>query len=105
MQKLSLTDDEYGQLFEQIANKKYISQIGDNSEFQIGNKTIKGAELKQAILDAQDFMLSNNGHSEANLYNAKIGAFVAKVDNISDIPEEYLKFARENNLPIYIIGR
>ena len=49
-------------------------------------------------------MLTGWSHSEANLYNAKVGAFVAKVDDISQISEEFLKFVRDNNLPIYILG-
>ena len=48
---------------------------------------------------AQDALLGIN-HNEINIYNPQIQAVVAKVDTIEEIPEEFLKFARENEKKI-----
>ena len=101
--ELNLSDDEYTELFEQFAAFKHLSQIKDNEMYTFGDKSIQGSKIKEAIQTAQDSMISEE-QNEANLYNPKVNAFVAKVDSIDEIPQEYLDFAEKYNLPIYLLG-
>ena len=43
-------------------------------------------------------------NNEANLYNPKTEAVVAKVKSMDKIPQKLLDFAQKHNLPIYILG-
>jgi hypothetical protein len=36
--------------------------------------------------------------------NTKIKGLVAKVDKLEDCPEYFLQFAKENDLPIILVG-
>ena len=101
---LGLNDSEYAQLYSQLASKKYITQIKDDEIYTFGDKSFKGSEIKQAVQDASDSIIIKGQFNEANLYNPKINALVAKVDDMSEIPQEYLDFAKEHDLPIYLIG-
>ena len=101
---LGLNDEEYSELFQLFASKKYISQIKDNETYKIGSKTINGKKIKEAIQEAGNNLFNLETHNESNLYNPKINAFVAKVDSIEEIPKEFLKFVREHDLPIYLFG-
>lgn len=101
---LGLNDEEYSELFQLFASKKYISQIKDNETYKIGSKTINGKKIKEAIQEAGNNLFNLETHNESNLYNPKINAFVAKVDSIEKIPKEFLKFVREHDLPIYLFG-
>ena len=98
-QELGLSKEEYAKLYEQLALKQHISQIREDDSYYIDDIELKGEEVLKAIKKAQDSLLSKK-QNEANLYNPKINAFIAKVDSIEEIPEEMLDFAHEYNLPI-----
>ena len=103
-QQLNLSDEEYSELYQMLASKKYLSQILDDKYYTIGDKTLKGYEIKEAITAAGNELFDDLYHNESNLYNPKINAFVAKVKSIEEIPEEFLEFVQAHNLPIYIFG-
>ena len=102
--ELELTDEEYIELYELLASKKYLSQIKDDETYSIKGKNIKGEKIKKAIQKAQDELLNNETNNEINLYNPKINAFIARVNSIDKIPQEYLNFVQEYDLPIYLLG-
>ena len=104
MQILNLSKDEYSKLYEQLAQKQYITQIRKDSIYKIGTKDLKGEDVIQAVIEAQDSILSGR-QNESNLYNPKINAFVARVDKIEEIPDNMLDFAYKHNLPIYLLGK
>ncbi len=101
---LGLSDEQYARLYEQIASKKYISQITDDSVYIVDDIQISGSDLRRAINDAQDGLFNLTWHNETNIYNPKIDAFIAKVDSIEEIPDDFLRFVREHDLPIYLMG-
>lgn len=55
-----------------------------------------------------DLNLDNNEYIELfhmlKSKKSKINAFAAKVNSLDEIPEDFLNFAHEYNLPIYIFG-
>ncbi len=59
---------------------------------------------KKVITKAADGSAFSNEQNESNLYIPKINAFVVKVNSIEDIPEEFLKYVKEHDLPIYLLG-
>lgn len=102
---LSLTDDEYSNLFAQVQKYKYVSQLDNIQEIKIGEKTFTGTQVKTAILEADDLMMTpTKSHNEANLYSPKVNAVIAKVDSLDKVPQELLDFAQAHNLPIYLLG-
>ncbi len=102
--ELELNDEEYIELYELIASKKYLSQIKDDKTYSIKRKRITGKKIKKAIQKAQDELFNKRENNEVNLYNPKINAFVARVNSIDKIPQDYLNFVQKYDLPIYILG-
>ncbi|MCD7878373.1 MAG: hypothetical protein LUG16_00385 [Candidatus Gastranaerophilales bacterium] len=102
--ELNLSDDEYIQLYNQISETRYESQIKDDEIYHAGDKQISGMDIKNAVKKAGDSILQNEKHNEVNIYNPKTKAFIAKTDSIQEIPQSYLDFAFENNLPVFILG-
>lgn len=103
-QELKLTDKEYAILYHTISSKKYLSQIKGN--FKIGKKTIEAQDLTEAIKNAQNHFISKkNGASEICIFTPSIDAVVTKVDSLNQVPQAVLCFAKENNLPIYLLGK
>ncbi|MBO5947950.1 hypothetical protein J6Q66_03840 [bacterium] len=101
--KIKLKDEEYGELFKRIHNKKFLTQITDE---KIGKKNIKKEIIIDGIKSINEHLLKNAdvAHNEINVYNPKIKALIFIGDSISEIRNKYLRFARENNLPIFILG-
>jgi hypothetical protein len=103
LEKYKLTREEFGLLYEKTADKIYKSQIQD---IEINGKLIKRDDILKAynymenrIMDSAD-----SYHNEINLYNPKIKGLIFIGDELSGIPARDLKFARENNLPIVLLG-
>ena len=101
---LGLSDDEYAELYKNVQKYKYVSQFDYIQDIVIGSKRISGAQIKSAIQQANDSILSTNQHNELNLYAPKVNAVVAKVDSLDKVPSRLLAFAQEHNLPIYLLG-
>jgi len=101
-----ITDDEYGELFKQIMDKKHITQIKD---VNIGKRTIKSDDLKFAIKKAQDELFNistgqDDRWNEVVVYNPKISAVICKKDSIKNVPQTMLDFANSRKLPIVLVG-
>ncbi len=101
---LGISDKGYTELYEQLASKKYLSQIRDDNTYTIEGRTFTGTQIREAITAADDLMIKGQ-QNETNLYNPSINALVAKVDSIGEIPQEFLDFAKARNLPIYLLGK
>ena len=102
--QLMLSNEEYIELYQMLASLKHLSQIQEDKVYKIGTKSIKGDKIKAAIVSSNDSLFGDNSQNEINLYNPKINAIVAKVDDIKYIAPYFLEFARENDLPIYLFG-
>ena len=100
--EIELSDEEYAALSKEMISKKYIHQIKD--DIVIGDKTIKPEVLTECLEISRDRLFEGgNIHSEIIPINPRIIGLVAKVENLSECPEEFLEFAHENNLPIIIM--
>lgn len=102
----NVSDSEYGTFYKKyLLNINSISQIDKNMQFELGCKKFSGLELKDAINKYQKFVISKADFSNNEIvgYTPKIKAVVAKVENISELPNEFLDFAYENKLPILLI--
>lgn len=99
---VELTDVEYADLAEYLHHKKYTTQIKD---FTVGNKTIKRADLVEALENSRDKLFEGGDiHSEIVSINPRVKGLVARVTDISECPPEFLNFAKQHNLPIILIG-
>ncbi len=107
-QELNLTDEEYKLFYEQFAKLEYDTQIRDDKEYFIGSKIFKGADIKAAIIKADNNLFNESkNHNESNLYNPKINAVVAKYNSLDELAAEYpdiLEYAQRHNLAIYLLG-
>lgn len=96
--------NEYMELFNKLANKKYISQI--NRDVSVGDKKLLAEDLKNAIINTQDELLRmpRNDQNEVLLYQPEVSSIVCKTDSLDNIPDKILKLSKEENLPIILIG-
>ena len=99
-----ITSRDYADIYKSIAEYKTLSQVRDDDIYQTRFRIINGFELKNLIKNMGN-KLVNHFQNEANLYKSKPNALVAKVKHFEDIPQEYLDFAYENSLPIFILGK
>ena len=112
-QQLNLTDEEYRLFYEQFAKIQYETQIRDEKEYTIGSKTIKGSDIKDAIHQANDALITTKNqysslHNESNLYNPKINAIVAKYNSLEELDANYpdiLLYAQQHDFTIYLLGK
>ncbi|MFI3301450.1 MAG: hypothetical protein R3Y28_08555 [Candidatus Gastranaerophilales bacterium] len=109
-EKLELNDNQYRELYLQIYNKKYFTQIN--------NLTIDGKKLSterveyivSMLKEAQKQMVNTAGykgsHNETNISHSEINSdfILAKVNDISEIDPEWLEYARLNNKKFIFIG-
>jgi len=105
---LNLDRHEYQSLYDQLSQKKYITQIKDDSIFKLSSgKMLNGKEIKDAIIAAEKQLLKSNisEHNEVVGSYLKVTGLSAKVNDIKQIPQEYLDFVQEYNIPIYILGK
>ncbi len=104
--ELELSDSEYSQLYSIIQKYKYTSQFDNIQEIKVADKTFTGLQIKQAILNADELLITKHRslHNEVVLNAPKANAVVAKFNKLEDLPQELLAFAQEHNLPIYLLG-
>lgn len=101
-----ISDKEYGDFYKNVlASKSSLSEISDTREFKLGKYTITGKKLKEAIIKYQDDLIdkTEQEHNEIVGYTPKIQAVIAKSKNLNNVPDELLRFARENNYPVILI--
>jgi hypothetical protein len=99
---IKLDDAEYAQLSRQLIPIKYTTQI--TKDIKIGSKIIKAADLVTCLDKSRD-KLFNGGdiHSEIVSLNPRVKGLIAKVNTLSECPEEFLRFAQSHNLPIILM--
>lgn len=104
---LGISKSSYSKLYDKIANNKYIAQIADEQEFVLPEKTVSGKDVKAAIKNVTDELLqeTRSTHNEVVTQNPRVVGLFAKANSIDEISEDYLRFVRNNNLPIYIFSR
>ena len=89
-------------------SKKYPeTQIKD---INIGTRTFKGEDIQKAFTYSRDQLIdvkkmkTHGMHNELVGMNTQVRGIVAKVRSLNDCPNWFLEFAKENNLPIILIG-
>lgn len=99
-------DVEFAEFYKNnLASINYLSQIKDEALFKLGNKEFDGKTLKNAIQKYQDSLIYKKeyGHNEIVGIGPEIKGLVAKAKGLDELSNEFLKFARENDLPILLI--
>ena len=98
----NLSEQNYALLVKQIISKQYLSQI--NKDIKIDNIIIKSQDLVECLERSRDRLFEGEGHSEIVVLNPRIRGIIALKDNLSKCPNELLKFAAENDLPIILMN-
>ena len=102
----SVSEEEYAIFYkENLASKTSIREINLNKEYKIGQYSVSGTKLVEAIKTYQNSLIDKkeNSHNEIVGYAPKINAVIAKVQKFEEVPDELLKFADENKLPIILM--
>lgn len=103
--KKQLNKNDYAFLYNAILNKKYLSQI---EEIKLPNgEVVTKNEFKKAYMEMEKEIMKKGDllHNEIVLYNPTINGIISLSNSISEIPKEYLNIAKENNLPIILLGK
>lgn len=99
---IELNDNEYSQLARYLVEKKYTTQI--TKDVKIGDKVIKASALIECLEKSRDKLFEGgNIHNEIVSINPRVKGLIAKVEKLEDCPEEFLKFAKDHDLPIIIM--
>ncbi len=104
--KSEISDTEFAEFYRNVlANKTSLSQFADSKEYKIGSKKVTGLEIKKAFEEYQDSLIDKKEeiHNEIVGYVPKIQAVIAKAKSLKEVPDELLKFADENKLPVVLI--
>ncbi len=108
---LELTDEEYAELYRQLQNTaslhklNYEAQNDIEKTYDINGRSISSREIANAVKAAGDNLFSRSiSYNEICVNRPQTSGFLAKVDSIGDIPEEYLEFIAKHNLPIILLG-
>lgn len=106
---IKITNEEYAQITKEIMSKKYPeTQIRD---LQINDKVFKKEDIIDAFTYSRDELINekkmkiHGSHNEIVALNSKVKGLVAKTSSLEECPEWFLEFAKENNLPIILIGK
>ena len=94
-----------------IMNKKYPeTQLINLKDLTIDDKTYKMQDILDAFIFSRDQLINetkektHGSHNELVGLNTKIKGLFAKVNTFEELPEYFLRFANENDLPIILIG-
>lgn len=104
MRKLGydLNDSDYSKIVQFMFNKKYISQIRE--DVNVGDKIIVASDLISALEKSREALFEDSDkHSEIVALNPKVKGLIAKVSKLEECPQEFLKFAKEHDLPIVLM--
>ncbi|MBE7708705.1 MAG: hypothetical protein E7Z88_08390 [Cyanobacteria bacterium SIG27] len=97
---------EYGDFYKNYLSKiTSLSQIDENQEFKIADKTFLGKDLINAIKSIEDNLIDFRGinHNEVIIYLPRIEGVISKAESLEQVPAELLEFAQSNNLPVVLI--
>jgi hypothetical protein len=105
-ENLGISKEQYAELYSQLQLLRYISQLDYIDEFKIGDVTLTGQFIKEAILKAETEFIEEfkDRYTEANFLYPKTNAIIVKTNELKNVPQEILKMAQKYNLPIYLIG-
>lgn len=101
-----VSDGDYAQFYkENLASISSLTQINPNKIYKLGKYEFNGEKLREAIFKFQEDLVdkSEKQHNEIVGYTPKIHAVIAKSKNLESVPDELLKFAHENDLPVVLI--
>ena len=99
---IELNDNEYVKLAKFLVAKKYTTQI--TKHIKIGDKVIKASDLVECLEKSRDALLKGDyQHSEIVSINPRVKGLIAKVENLKECPEEFLRCAKKHNLPIILM--
>ncbi len=108
---IEIDDLSYAKIAEFIMSKKYPeTQLINLKDLTIDNKTYKMQDILDAFTFSRDQLIIetkeklHGSHNEMVGLNAKVKGLVAKVNTFEELPEYFLRFAKENDLPIILIG-
>jgi len=82
---------------------EYASKVGTNPPND-GLFRIKAKDLRELLESSRDELFRGTQHSEIVPINPRISGLIARVSSLDECPQEFLKFAKDNNLPILLIG-
>ena len=82
---------------------EYASRTGGNVPDD-GALRIKAKDLRDALESSRDELFQGLEHSEIVSMTPRVRGLIARVSRIEDCPQAFLKFAKENKLPIILIG-
>lgn len=105
---VEIDDNAYAKITEYIMNKKFPeTQLKGN--FTIDGKIYKADDILDAFTFSRDQLIketkekTHGSHNEMVGLNAKVKGLIAKVNTFEELPEYFLRFAKENNLPIILM--
>ncbi len=101
-----IKEDDFSEFYKNtIASKTSLNQINPNKEYKIGRYGFSGTELINAIKEYQESLIDKEEHTHNEIigYTPKIQGLIAIADTINELPDDFLKFAYENNYPIILI--
>ena len=101
----------YAKITEFIMSKKYPeTQLINLKDLTIDDKIYKMQDILDAFTFSRDQLINetkekrHGSHNEMVGLNTKIKGLIAKVNTFEELPEYFLRFAHENNLPILLVG-
>lgn len=102
----TVSDEDYAEFYKNnIAQKSSVSNFSYNKIYKLGNHSITGKQLMEAIEKFQDSLIDKEEkrHNEIVGYVPKIEGVIAKANGLDEVPKELLDFAKKNNYPIILI--
>ena len=97
----NISDENYAEITKYLFTKKYLTQIKD---IKIDGTTVKAKDLIEALEYSREQLFQDDDiHNEIVSVNPKVKGLLAKVEKLEDCPPEFLKIAKEHNLPIILM--
>ena len=98
-----------------VASKTYVIRQDGTVGIEYASRTagnvpddgalrIKAKDLRDALESSRDELFQGLEHSEIVSMTPRVRGLIARVSRIEDCPQAFLKFAKENKLPIILIG-
>ena len=104
-----LSDKEYAAISKYMSKKQYPEK--QIKSLKIGDKIFRKEDLIDAFVYSRDQLIEQNkikthgSHNEIVALNSRIVGVIAKENSINDCPGWLLKFAKDNNLPVFLVGQ
>lgn len=104
-----LNDQEYATIAKYIAQKEYPEK--QIKSLKVGDKIFRKEDLIDAFVYSRDQIIeqskmkTHGSHNEIVALNSRIVGVIAKENSINDCPSWLLEFAKDNNLPVFLIGK